>query len=228
MGDLNIDILDKGNANSKLLINMTKQLGLRQLISEPTRYSPVRDTCIDLFFTNSDIIANVGVGNVNISDHQMIILTRKKAKMLKQKCEFTGRSYRNYNKEIFQERIRNANWQFLENNLNVNRQWDLMEQNISSIIDVMCPKKTFRIKQVKQPWITPRLLELILDKDKAMKLAKKRKNIELWNEAKRLSNLCTNRLRKAKADYIKERLEIHSNDQKTKEILERYTGGNSK
>ena len=95
-----------------MLIIMTKQLGLRQLITEPTRYSPVKDTCKDLFFTNSDIIANVGVGNVNISDHQMIILTRKKAKMLKQQCEFIGRSYRNYNNEIFQKRIRNANWQF--------------------------------------------------------------------------------------------------------------------
>ena len=214
MGDLNIDILDKNNRFVKILLNMAKQLGLRQLITEPTRYSPVKDSCLDLFFTNSDIIAKAGVSNVNISDHQMIMLTRKKAKLVKQKCEFYGRSYRNYNKDIFQERIRDANWEFLEHERDVNTQWKMFEQNISTILDKMCPQKMFKIKQVKQPWITPRLLELILDKDKALKKAKKSKNRELWNDSKRLRNSCTNRLRKAKADYIKERLEIHSNDQK--------------
>ena len=142
---------------------MTKQLGLRQLISET-----IRDSCLDLFYTNSDIIAKAGVSDVNISDHQMIILTRKKAKVIKQKCEFTGRSYRNYNKDNFQDRIKNTNWEFLENEPDVNIQWQLFEENISTILDEMCPQKTFRIKQVKQPWITPRLLELILDKDKAV------------------------------------------------------------
>ena len=214
MGDLNFDIFDKNNRFVKTLLNMSKQLGLRQLITEPTRYSPVKDSCLDLFFTNSDIIAKAGVSNVNISDHQMIILTRKKAKLVKQKCEFYGRSYRNYNKDIFQERIRDANWEFLDNELDVNIQWKMFEQNISTILDKMCPQKMFKIKQVKQPWITPRLLELILDKDKALKKAKKSKNHELWNDAKRLRNSCTNMLRKAKADYIKERLEIHSKDQK--------------
>ena len=78
----------------------------------------------------------------------------------------------------------------------------------------MCPIKTFRIKQIKQPWITPRLLELIKDKDQALKLAKRSKNPDLWNEAKRICNACNNRLRKAKADFIKEELITHSNDQK--------------
>ena len=216
MGDLNLDISDKNNAMVKSLLNMTKQLGLRQLILEPTRYSPIKDSCIDLLFTNSDIISKVGVSNVNLSDHQMILLTRKKAKFLKHKCEFIGRSYRNYNRNDFQNRIRTSNWDFLDDgmNIDIDRQWNLFEQNISIVLDEMCPKKTFRIKQVKQPWITPRLLELILDKDKAMKKAKKSKRNDLWNEAKRLRNACTNRLRKAKAQYIKEQLEIHSNDQK--------------
>ena len=74
-------------------------------------------------------------------------------------------------------------------------------------------KKTFRINHIKQPWITLRLLELILDKDKALKKAKNSKKQEEWLEAKRLRNVCTNRLRKAKADFIKEQLDIHASDQ---------------
>ena len=192
MGDLNIDILDTRNNSAKDLVNLVKQLGLRQLIKDPTRFSHNKNSCLDLFFTNSDIIAKSGVCNSNISDHQMILLTRKKIKLIKQKCSFTGRSYRNYNKELFQEKIKQLDWTFLDNNLSVQEQWDNWLTNINKVLDDMCPSKTFNIKQVKQPWISPRLIELIKDKDKALKNAKKSKNPVLWSEAKRLRNACTN------------------------------------
>ena len=215
MGDLNIDLMDSRNNIGKDLVNTMKQLGLRQLIKNPTRYSQNKNSCLDLFFTNSDIIANSGVCNLNISDHQMILLTRKKIKLHKQKCDFIGRSYRNYNKETFQDRIIQSDWTFLDNDLAIQDQWNNWLSNICKILDDMCPIKTFKIKQIKQPWITPRLIELIKDKDKAMKNAKKHKeNPNLWIQAKRLRNSCTNRLRKARADFIKEQLVTHSNDQK--------------
>ena len=110
LGDFNIDILEKNNDKNKKFINTLKQFGLKQLIDEPTRYSNEKNSGIDLIFTNSDIISKSGVTNVNLSDHQMILLTRKKAKSRKQRCSFEGRSYRHYNKEIFQEQIENANW----------------------------------------------------------------------------------------------------------------------
>ena len=174
IGDLNLDILDNTNVVAKNLINMTKQLGLKQLIKKPTRYSQYRDSCLDLIFTNSDIISKSGVGNVNISDHQIILMTRKKAKVAKIKCEFTGRSYRNYRKIDFQDQLKNVDWGFLNEEISVDMQWDMFNNNILKIMDKMCPRKTFKIKQVKQPWITPRLIELILDKDKALKKEKKK------------------------------------------------------
>ena len=233
MGDLNLDIFDKNIKPAKEIINTLKQLGLRQLIKEPTRYSFNKNSCLDLFFTNSDIIARSGVGNINISDHQMILLTRKKAKFSKVKCDFVGRSYRNYNIDLFQDRIKNSDWTFLQTTDNPEDQWENWLNIITREIDIMCPTKTFRIKQIKQPWITPRLLELIKDKDKALKNAKKSKNRDLWNEAKRIRNACTNRLRKAKADFIKEQLITHSNDQKKfwkhiQDVLPKNTHNNNK
>ena len=100
-------------------------------------------------------------------------MTRKKAKIVKLKCEFTGRSYRNYNRIAFQDQIRLAKWDILNDNIHIDEQWDLFKQNMANVIDNMCQKKTFRINHIKQPWITLRLLELILDKDKALKKAKK-------------------------------------------------------
>ena len=141
MGDLNIDLLDKHNNLAKELVNRMKQVGLCQLIKDPTRYSQNKDSCLDLFFTNSDIIAKSGVCNTNISDHQMILLTRKKSKFLKQKCNFTGRSYRNYNKELFQDRIRNADWTFLNADNDIQDQWNTWLDIIKSELDIMCPLK---------------------------------------------------------------------------------------
>ena len=128
-------------------------------------------------------------------------------KSQKNKSTFIGRSYRNYNKEIFQNEIANANWNDYNNEQTVKGKWEQFIHIISNKIDIYCPLKEFKIKQQKEPWITAPLIELIKDKDYAMKLAKKRRDPNLWAEAKRLTNICTNRLRKARADYIKENLE---------------------
>ena len=110
---------------------------------------------------------------------------------------------------------KNANWHEFEESRNPIRMWEIMKTNIEGIIDTMCPLKTFRINQIKQPWITPPLIELIKDKDKVLKKAKKKKNDEnLWKQAKRFRNMCTNRLRKAKADYVKSNLNNNQNNPK--------------
>ena len=208
-----------------------KQFGMNQLIKEPTRYYTNKNSILDLFFTNSDIISKSGVSNVNVSDHQMVLLTRKKIKTIKQRCSFTGRSYRNYNKLQFQERIRNADWRGFDESQCPIREWEIMKQNIEEIIDNMCPIKTFKISKIKQPRITAPLIELIKDKDIALKNVKKKKDENLWKEAKRLRNICTNRLRKAKADYIKANLTNNHNNPKNfwkniQEVLPTKNKGN--
>ena len=154
MGDMNIDLLDKKSDASKKLINLIKPFGLCQLIREPTRYSKEKNSLLDVFITNSNFIFDSGVCDVNLSDHEMILLTRKKIKTPKLKCSFIGRSYRHYSKEEFQTKIRNANW--IEYNLKntVFEKWREIMKIIYEIIDVMCPLKTFNIKQTKEPWIT--------------------------------------------------------------------------
>ena len=169
---------------------------------------------MDLFITNSNNISNVGVCDINLSDHLMILLTRKKAPNIKIKCEFIVRSYRNYNKMRFQENIRNENWDNYDSNPTVKGKWEEMESIIRNNIDAMCPLKKFKIKQEKEPWISNRLIELIKDRDSRFKRAKRRKDPQLWNEAKRLRNNCIKRLREAKADYIKENLENNIGNQK--------------
>ena len=51
-----------------------------------------------------------GTVDCNISDHSMILFTRKRMSKIKRKCTFTGRRYRNYDKNIFQNNIQNSDW----------------------------------------------------------------------------------------------------------------------
>ena len=90
IGDFNIDFIEKGNQATKKLIDSIKPYGLRQLIKEPTRYSKAKNSCLDLFITNSDVVERTGVCDINLSDHQLIMLTRKRTNIKKRKIEFTG------------------------------------------------------------------------------------------------------------------------------------------
>ena len=214
MGDLNVDMLDKKNISTKKINDFIKPFGLRQLIKTPTRYSRDKNSMLDVIFTNSDVISNTGVCDVHLSDHQMILTTRKKAKIIKRKCTFTGRSYRNYDKDIFQTKLIDADWTLFDNEITVTGKWNELLKIIYDSIDNMCPVKVYRVKQDKEKWITPPLLELIKDKDYAMKIAKRRGDPELWKIAKTLRNRCTKRLRKARADHIKENLDTNMGNSK--------------
>ena len=214
MGDFNIDFLDKNDTSYKKLLDLIKPLGLRQTIREPTRLANNRNSCLDLFITNADNSLNARVVNINLSDHLLILCSKQHIKIPKVKCNFIGRSYRNYDADVFKHNIIEANWENFDNNDTVTGKWEILEEIIRSNIDNMCPLKSFKIKQEKEPWITNELIEIIKDKDLALKRAKKRKDPELWKEAKRLRNTCIRRLREARADYIKENLNNNMGDQK--------------
>ena len=106
IGDFNINYNAKESYEMKQLKYFETMTGLKQPISENTRYR----NCIDLAYTDSSHISQAGTLDVNVSDHSVIFLTRKKRKVPCHKIQFEGRSYRNYNCEEFQETLKNLDW----------------------------------------------------------------------------------------------------------------------
>ena len=96
-----------------------KTLGLKQLISQPTRIDHNSKTCIDLTFTNCDYLSNNGTFSLNISDHEMVYCTKKR-NVVKKKKEFIGRSYRNFDKVVFENLLNACNWEDFDICDNVN------------------------------------------------------------------------------------------------------------
>ena len=202
MGDFNINYLDKNDIHTKLLAQMELNTGLKQQIIDPTRGANV----IDLIFTNSQDVANSGVINLNISDHDLIFVTKKKETKKRRQVSFKGRSYRNYNKETLQNYLRETNWDEFWLLTDPNDCWGYIHRTIKLELDRMCPLKERKVKQSNEPWLTNGILEAIHDKDQAWKLAKRTGNEEDVARARRLRNSVKDIIRRAKKDFIQEEL----------------------
>ena len=218
LGDWNINLNQMGTPSAKELIFTTKTLGLKQLIKEPSRISfrngIKTETKIDLIFLNSDFISQAGILDLNISDHLAVMVTRKKVALKKEKVEFKGRSYRNYNRENFQGNLENINWDGFYEERDPNRLWELMEGNILKVIDEMCPIKSFKVAKFREPWITNESIEAIKDKDRLLRKARKSGREEDWAIARRARNRVGRDLELLRADYLKEQQEEHKSDPK--------------
>ena len=214
MGDCNIDYLRPREANTKSLKWIEQSMGLKQLIKNTTRYSTI-ESCIDLIFTNCDKIKSSDIHDLNISDHQMISVTRKHLTKPNNSNSFIGRSYRNYNRNLFFERLNALQWNELYATNNPTTAWSILYKAILNVIDIMCPQKIFNIKKMRDPWVSDELLEVLYEKDRLLKKAKRTKLEADWIKAKNARNNANNIARNAKSNFIKENLEIHKNDSKS-------------
>ena len=147
---------------------------------------------------------------MNISDHELIFVTKKKHFTKRKLVNFTGRSYRNYNRDAFQIQLRNACWVEYWGLRNPNDCWQTILNHIVREISIMCPLKARKVRSSNEPWLTNGILEAIYDKDLAWKQAKRSGNPHDINRAKQLRNQVKDRIRRAKRDFIQEELE---NDQ---------------
>ena len=211
-GDFNIDVIPESNTKNRLYSSMD-DFGLKQLIHEPTR-NKMSTTCIDLIFTNIHDISSSGVALLNTSDHLPVYLTIKR---LKPKCEprvFIGRSYKNYDTQIFSNKFRDLLWNEFDDSEDVNYLWDIFEHNINKILDVMCPIKNFKIRYKEEPWLTPELTAQIIEKNLALKKAKKSNRILDWEASNQLKNLCCTAVKQAKQTFVVDEIKRNAKDSK--------------
>ena len=213
LGDFNVNYKDATSSNTKTLKWFEQRIGLKQIITDITRFSD-RNSCIDLIFTNSGSISNQGTLDVNISDHEMIFVTRKHVSKEKNPSSFNGRLYKNYNENLFLQKLSLSDWDAFYQCNDPNEAWNIFENKILGIIDVMCPVKKFHVRHLKDPWISQEILEAIKDKDMLLSLAKRTNKIDDWFIARRRRNEVKNIVKNAKSNFIKDNLNEFENDSK--------------
>ena len=215
LGDLNIDLAIPNDPNSKALKQLIKQIGCKQLINEPTHFNKQsKDSLLDLIITNSEKIIEVGTKDLNISDHELIYISRCHTSKPKEKLNFIGRSYRNYDKAAFIQKLKNSNWDHLWTFTDPESAWDFFVDKLNSLLSHTCPVKEFKINKRKEPWLNRQLLEILIDKDRSLRRAKRTNNEDDWNIARYFRNQAKLLVRQAKAEYYKEQLDMNKKNPK--------------
>ena len=92
--------------------------------------------------------------------------------------------------------------------------WAIMYRRILAVLDIMCPVRSFHIKNYRPDWMTKELIELIKDRDYFFNKAKKRGDPDSWNIAKFLRNIANSKIRQAKREFVLDKLELHDGDPK--------------
>ena len=202
LGDMNVNYKNKRSPIFKKLNFFAQSNSLTQYISTTTRNTDKTNSLIDIVLTNSKFVSSSGTLEHFVSDHQPTYIVHKKSRDMRPKVEFTGRSYRNFNAEVFRNRLAAADWTEFYKSENTEQAWSLPQEHIIGILDIMCPVRTFRIKNYRPDWMTRELIEQIKDRDYFYKLAKKTGDEDMWNIAKHLRNVTNSHIRHAKRDFI--------------------------
>ena len=110
LGDMNVDFL-KSNSSTKYLNSFLSKFHLTQLIEHPTRITEVMQTIIDHEYTsNPNLFHHWGVLDPGLSDHGLIFVTRKHARISKEKESIFVRDFRCFDELLFANEVAYANW----------------------------------------------------------------------------------------------------------------------
>ena len=151
---------------------------LLEIINSPKRMTSNTSSLIDDNVTNADDkISNSGVIDVGLSDHQLIFCKRK---LLKTKFNFHKkikcRSFKNYNSEMFIQRLRESNFSNYSCFNDINEAYNDFSAKLLSAINKSAPLKERRIKNNNEEWFDGEILDSIISRDKLLRKFKKSKS----------------------------------------------------
>ena len=139
--------------------------------------------------------------NVHLSDHLPVHVIREHQHIKSGYRNFKGRSYRNFDIDAYLLSVENCDWTYFNDCNDSAECWDIYENILKRMLDVVSPVKEFRVKDKPDPWITNYLIERINDKNMSLREARNSLSIVAWHIARILKNIVNNELELAKKYY---------------------------
>ena len=150
-----------------------------------------------------------------MSDHVPIFINIKKEKTIHSKTTFTGRTYKNFEEEIFINKLREAGFAEIPiHSPEPNQCWERLYNTIIDVLNVMAPLRTSTFRKDRPEWLTADLIEIMKDRDRAMKLACKSKLTTDKKIARVLRNHVNKAVKSAKSEYLLTKLDTYKKDPK--------------
>ena len=214
LGDFSIDFTTEDAFVPARVKHLLLTYGFKQHIVKPIRSTSTTDTIIDLIFSDAEYITSSGTVDINISDHILVFITKKQLPVKFEPLIFSGRSYRMYDIESFQNQIKLANWEEFDLETDPDILWDILLGIAMSVLSRSCPIRDFNLKRKKEDWMTADLLIQIEQKNKLLTKAKATKKDDDWKVATRERNRMNSEVDNAKAKFLVDKLEQHKGDRK--------------
>ena len=130
----------------------------------------------------------------------------KKDKTSFEKSVFKGRSYKNFNEEDFLRLLQARNIELVCQNHDVKVVWNNIRRIIEETLDVMAPIREFKFGNTKPGWLSNDLMEMMKDRNRALKKATKTKLDKDKKYARTIRNLVNQYIKNARSDFIQEQL----------------------
>ena len=212
LGDVNINYAVDQIRKKLKLGTLESKFNLVQLIQTPTRVTITTKMIIDWIYTDSINISQSGTLNINMSDHLPVFLVRKKNRNKIEKHKTQGRSYLRYNKDIFGRLLAQQDWSLFDGSNDIDSMWCELEKKISDSLDIICPIRDLSVSDSKPEWLNNDIIQVMRNRDKAYKKARKTKQDVDWRKAIFLRNRVEFFIKTFKQNKIRDNLNRHRNN----------------
>ena len=191
MGDFNCNMLPASfyNTNNQALLNITDIYNLKQLITEPTRITPLSSTLIDvilLIFQTILLVLGCLILESAITDwwsstarFRHLLLSRELALLL------IYRQFKNFNRNSFRSDILAQSWDDLKGVHNHNEMWLKWKTLFLEMSDVHAPLRSKRVRSSNSP---AELKKMMHFRDRLKIKAIRSGDPNDWNDFKRARN----------------------------------------
>ena len=210
LGDFNLHTL---SPKGKDFVNSMNDIGLNQLITDPTRVTLHSSTILDLIFTNSSHrVTHSGVINLSMSDHYMVFcnrtckLPRPKPKVIK------VHSFKGFDPSACVTDLQNQPWDTVYLFECPGDAWFAVETFLKDVCIKHAPLRTLRVRGSQPPWMSDLIRSSIKERNKLKRRAIKSKLDQDWVSYKYQRNAVTRQIELAKRDYFNDLLTTHAHD----------------
>jgi hypothetical protein len=192
-------VLKESNPEYTALNDFSTELNLVQHITSPTRITDSSQTLLDVIFTPPTArVRNIGVLNVQISDHLPVYVELKLKSPKPQPCYITVRSYKNYSSELFTTDLACTSNRLLS---------IFAEDDVNTKLNIFND-----ILQCPYPFVTRKIKELMKNKEALHLRFLQSRDLTDWNNYKKCRNSVKDALKNAERNYTFDQVQQHKDN----------------
>ena len=206
LGDFNVNLLDLNSPNVLNFYNIIDSMGLKQIITTPTRITSKSLTLIDIILISEDLnYSDCGSTSVSdIADHELVYVHINSGEPTSGGgTPITYRNIKTIDNHQLYAHLQSIPWDNIYDLDNIDSKVNFFNENITVLMDLHAPLKTCVFKKSYKPWITDDIKELIKIKNKASQKYKQYKTPQNWQNYKDLKNFTTSSIRREKKAFLR-------------------------